>query len=87
MIHLKKLAVVAVSGLLLVACSKLNKENYDMLKMGMSQEEVKAIIGEPANCSETLGTTSCLWGSEEGTYVKVNFVADNAATFSNNGLE
>ena len=87
MIHLKKLAVIAVSGLLLAACSKLNKANYDMLEMGMSQDEVKAVIGEPANCSETLGTTSCLWGDEEGTYVKVTFIADNAVTFSNNGLK
>lgn len=57
-----------------------------MLEMGMSQDEVKDVIGDPTNCSETLGTTSCLWGDEEGTYVKVTFVADNAATFSNNGL-
>ena len=78
---------LALLLLAVAACSKLNKENYDMLKMGMSQEEVEAIIGAPVNCSETLGTKSCMWGNEESTFIKVSFVGDNAATFSNNGLK
>lgn len=87
MVNFKKVLIITGMLLATAACSKLNKENYDLLKMGMSQEEVKAIIGAPENCSETLGTKSCLWGSEEGTYIKVTFVGDNAATFSNNGLK
>lgn len=84
---MKKILALTSLLVLLTGCSKLNKENYEMLKMGMSQEEVTAVIGAPSNCSETLGTTSCLWGKEDGVYIKVTFVADNAATFSNNGLE
>lgn len=71
----------------LSACSKLTKENYDMLELGMSGDEVNAVLGQPDNCSETLGTKSCIWGSEQGTFIKVSFVADNAATFSNNGIK
>ena len=85
--NLKKSMALVALVLSVAACSKLNKENYDLLKMGMSQEEVEAIIGSPENCSEALGTKSCLWGDEEGTYIKVSFVGDNAATFSNNGLK
>lgn len=82
-----KKVLVVLSVLALTACSKLSNENYDKLEMGMSLAEVEAVIGSPDNCSETLGTKSCLWGEEKGTYIKVSFVADNAATFSNNGLK
>lgn len=71
----------------LASCSKLTKQNYDQLELGMGLDEVKALIGEPNNCSETLGTQSCIWGEEEGTFIKVSFVADNATLFSNNGLK
>ncbi|WDE04867.1 DUF3862 domain-containing protein [Thalassomonas viridans] len=83
---MKKILLLS-AVLMLSACSKLTSENYDKLKMGMSAEEVKTILGEPDNCSEALGTKSCIWGNEEATYIKVSFVADNAATFSNNGLK
>lgn len=83
---MKKIIVLA-AVLALSACSKLTNENYDKLKMGMSEQEVKAILGGPDNCSETLGTKSCIWGKEDGAYIKVSFVGDNAATFSNNGLK
>ena len=74
--------LVALSG-----CSKLTKANYDALSMGMSQDEVTAVIGKPDNCSETMGTQSCVWGKEGDTYIKVVFIADNATAFSNNGLK
>lgn len=84
---MKKLVFLLTIAMTLSACSKMNKENYDQLKLGMSQQEVKAIIGSPDNCSETLGTTSCIWGDEEGKYIKITFLGDNATTFSNNGLK
>lgn len=83
---MKKLLLLS-AVLLLAACSKLTKEDYDVLEMGMSEDEVRAVLGAPDNCSEMLGTKSCIWGNEEGTYIKVAFVGDNAATFSNNGIQ
>ena len=83
---MKKVLVLA-AVLALSACSKLSTENYNKLEMGMNMDEVKAIIGSPDNCSETLGVKSCIWGKEDGTYIKVSFAGDNAATFSNNGLK
>lgn len=83
---MKKL-VLALSLLTLTACSKLTMANYDLLKLGMSKSEVTTIIGEPTNCSTTLGVENCIWGKEDGKNIKVNFVGDNAATFSNNGLK
>ena len=31
----------------LFGCSKLNRENYDKIKVGMDYQEVVSIIGEP----------------------------------------
>ncbi|RDV27533.1 outer membrane protein assembly factor BamE [Alteromonas aestuariivivens] len=83
---LKVLGLVALA-VALAGCSKLNKENYDKLEMGMSQQQVETIIGKPDNCSETLGSTSCIWGSDDGRHIKVLFMADKAMTFSNDGLK
>jgi peroxiredoxin len=83
---MKKLILFA-AVLSLTACTKLTQENYDALKMGMSQEEINKILGSPDNCTETLGTDSCIWGSEDGAHIKISFIADNAATFTSKGLK
>ncbi len=82
-----KLLLLALLGLAITGCSKLTKENYDALEMGMTKSEVEAVIGKADNCSETIGTLSCLWGSEEGKNIKITFMADKAVTFSYDGLE
>lgn len=76
-----------VTALLLSGCSKLNTENYDKLKMGMEQAEVEAIIGDPTECSKTLGALDCYWGDKEGTHINIKFVAGNAVMFSHQGIE
>lgn len=83
--HLKIFSA-AVIAIALVACSKLNKDNYEKLSVGMEFNEVEAVIGSPDNCSETLGTKNCRWG-DDTKYIKVTFVADKATLFSNNGLQ
>ena len=79
-------ALLLFFALLITACSKLTKENYDKLGMGMALKEVEAVLGSHDNCSSALGTQSCLWGDENGKYIKVSFVADAAVTFSSDGL-
>ncbi|MCC2615661.1 DUF3862 domain-containing protein [Aestuariibacter halophilus] len=74
-------------SLLLAGCSKLTLTNYDQLKMGMTLQEVEDIIGGADSCENTMGAMSCLWGSEDGTYIKISFVADSAVTFSHDGLK
>ncbi|WP_421134321.1 DUF3862 domain-containing protein [Alteromonas sp. A079] len=75
-------AVFALAG-----CSKLTKENYELLEMGMSQEEVEAIIGDADNCGNMMGTTACTWGEQDSKFVKVVFMGDKAVTFSYEGLK
>ena len=74
------------SIVLLSACSKITKENYDKLELGMSKEEVQAVIGGSDSCDESLGTLTCVWGNKDGKHIKVRFVADAAITYSNSGL-
>jgi hypothetical protein len=82
-----KLLAVLFGALALTACSKLNKENYDKLEMGMSQKEVESIIGNADNCGKTLGTLACTWGSEDAKHIKIVFMGDKAVTFNYDGLE
>jgi hypothetical protein len=60
----KKIVIGCLNALLLTGCSKLNRENYDQLKMGMSNAEASTILGKAECCDDALGTTCCLWGGE-----------------------
>jgi len=71
----------------LSACSKLTKENYEKLEMGMSQDDVSAVLGSADNCSKTMGAESCIWGTEEAKHVKIVFMGNKAVTFSYDGLK
>ena len=74
------------SILALVGCGKVNKENYDKIKIGMSYEEVVAVLGKPDTCEEpVLKTESCMWGSSE-KQIKIKFVADTVAWRSSKGI-
>ena len=84
--HFIKMLFVAAALLLLTGCSKVNKENYDKLKMGMEYTEVTTILGKPTNCTESMGTRVCIWGSET-KHIKVTFLGDKTAFFSNDGLQ
>lgn len=65
----------------LAACSPLSVENYNKLKVGMSYDEVKQILGPPAKCSDVLGVKHCSWGDAQ-RHVDVNFVGDQVLIFS-----
>ena len=75
------LAVVTLTG-----CSKLTKENYQQLKVGMEMSEVEGVIGSADACEEALGAQACTWGDETKN-IKVKLVAGKAVFFSNKGLE
>ncbi len=40
-----------IAGLMGCAGSKITKENFDKIKLGMTQEEVQAILGPPTEAS------------------------------------
>ena len=75
----RQLAALALVALLAAGCSKLTAENYARIKVGMSYQEVAAILGSPTGCSDVAGLKSCTWG-DESRNIKVQFAADRATT-------
>ena len=74
---------IALFGLL--ACSKVNKENYDKLKIGMGYDEATALLGEPNQCETLLAFKSCTWGKDPKT-ITIRLAADKVILFENQGL-
>ena len=83
-----KLFLLALFATLLftVGCSRITKENYDKLEVGMEYSEVSALLGNPNSCTESIGIKSCVWGSETKN-IKVNFLSDQIVVFSSTGLK
>lgn len=80
------LPLLLISLLLIVGCSKVTKENYDKLKMGMEYSEVITLLGDPNSCTESMGVKSCTWGNEI-KYIKINFLGDQTVVFSIKGIK
>ena len=87
MIKLAVLVICMFSILALTGCSKVNKENYDKIKIGMSyEEEVVGIFGNPDTCEDPIvKTKSCMWVSSD-KQIKIKFVADIVAWRSSEGI-
>ena len=70
------LGIVCLS--LLVACgSKLTSDNFSLVKNGMTEEEVKSLIGKPSSVKndEMLGLSSTVYSYQKGeTEAKVGFI-------------
>ena len=73
----------ALAGL--PGCGKVNKENYDKLKMGMGYAAVVEILGEPERCDALLAAKSCVWGKDAKT-IKIQLVGDHVILFESQGL-
>jgi hypothetical protein len=82
------LRVVALLAgcLLLVACNKVNQDNYAQLKPGMSKDEVERLLGGPDECAGALGMSSCTWGDEQ-RFISVQYAGDKVLMFSGKGLK
>jgi len=72
--------------LTLVACSKINQENYAKLKPGMTKAEVESLLGGPTECAGALGMSSCTWGDEK-RFISVQYAGDKVLMFSGKGLK
>jgi hypothetical protein len=78
-----RLALVATALILLSACSKVTPENFAKIQSGMTEQEVIAILGSPAESTsrEVLGITgtSSRWVSGD-TSITIRFVGGKVAT-------
>jgi hypothetical protein len=76
------IAAMVLSG---AGCSKLTKQNYDMIKVGMEYKEVAAILGDRAACDAAVGAKSCVWGDQKKN-ITVNFIADKVVFKTGKGI-
>ncbi len=75
---------VVILLLCLAACgSRLNQENFEKIRDGMSQKEVREILGDPVDASGAsfLGLSSgeAVW-KDEKTTITVHFLNDKVVT-------
>ena len=74
------------AAVMLSGCSKLSKDNYDKISMGMPYNDVVELIGKPATCKETMGMKSCEWKSGDNK-ASIAFIADKVTVFSSENLK
>ncbi|USD39824.1 DUF3862 domain-containing protein [Ferrimonas sp. SCSIO 43195] len=79
------MGMTVAAVLLLSGCSRITQENYDKLELGMSKADVEAVIGRADDCSGSMGTETCVWGTDQ-RQIKVGFAADRAMLFTHKGL-
>lgn len=82
---LKRAGILIAICAAAAGCDKVNKENYDQLKMGMPYPEIVQLLGEPTRCDSLLMAKSCTWGKEPKV-ITVNFVDDKTILFTGSGL-
>jgi hypothetical protein len=78
-----KLRALAIAALvLLAACSKVTQENFAKIQDGMSEQEVTAILGSPAESSSGsilgISGTSSKWMGGDAT-IAIRFVNGKVA--------
>ncbi|MEF9672447.1 outer membrane protein assembly factor BamE [Pseudomonas sp. MWU13-2100] len=82
---LRSLALMSFC-VLLVACSKVNQENYSKISAGMAKADVEKLLGSPSDCSGALGMSSCTWGNKN-SFISVQYAGDKVLMFSGQGLK
>ena len=70
-------AMVFLFGLMACSGAKINQENFDKIKTGMTLAEVKAILGEPTD-SSSIGAAGISGGTAvwkaEGIAIHIQFM-------------
>lgn len=77
--------ICLVPMFILLGCSKINKENYDKLKVGLEYDEVLKILDKPDNCESVLNMKNCIW-EESSKTIKIIIVADKVVFLSSQGI-
>jgi hypothetical protein len=67
-------------------CSKVTKENYEKLELGMKYSEIIELLGNPNSCIESVVVKSCFWGNKTKN-IKVNFLGEQIVVISSTGLK
>lgn len=80
------LLALLFAALFTIGCgTKLTKETYEKLEMGMEYEEVVALLGTPATCKTVVGTRHCTWG-DDTRQIRVTLLGNRVIFLSSKGL-
>ncbi|WDP89363.1 MAG: DUF3862 domain-containing protein [Desulfobacter sp.] len=79
------LIAVFVCAAVFFGCSKITRENFDKIKMGMGYDEVVDIIGEPDTCDAALGAKKCVWGNDTQN-ITISFMGEKVILPAMKGL-
>ena len=79
------LLMAALAVLLLTACSRVNRENYEKLSFGMDYAEAVTILGEPDHCKDVFNTRACTWGDEKKN-IAIKIVAGKVVFLQATGI-
>lgn len=87
---LRRFAVIAGLSLLLMACSKINQDNFAKIKHGMALEEVVKLLGEPTS-SQTIDIsgisgTSAVWKTDK-VEIDIQFLNNRVSVKSYSTLD
>lgn len=78
-ILLSKCLLLMSLFVVLIACTKVTQENYTKLQVGMSMQQVIAILGEPTDSKSAdimgVSVTSADWKSQ-GVEIDIQFLND-----------
>jgi len=83
---MKRALLLFLLFIILTGCGNLSKANYDKLKVGMTYDEVVAILGKPDDCSEALFARNCTWGNES-KHITVSFIGDKVMLYASKNVK
>ena len=87
------LAAIMIAVFFFTGCSKVNRENYDKIKTGMTLSEVESVLGKgtetsggSASIGDLTGSAKVITWNRDGTSITVTLVNDKVMTKSEEGL-
>ena len=88
--HFMAWGLVFAVVMLLTACfkpdSKVTRENYDKLELGMTCQAAEEILGAPGATGTEFGLRYFTW-VDGGRHIHAKFIANRAIYFSSVGLD
>lgn len=80
-----KLVIIFLSIFILIGCSRISREDYDKIELGMNYQQVVEILGKADKCDAAFGIKNCVWGDEEKN-ITIKFIAEKVVAPTMKGL-
>ena len=82
---LQRIAIAACLSVFILACSKINQNQFDKIQNNMTMKEVTGILGEPTSSESIMiagiSGTSAVWKNDEAE-IDIQFLNDKVTVKS-----